>query len=141
MKKCSAFISINFSFIIQMKYTLEQSRVPPELILFFSYVGILFRILSRYTYILSLSSTRMYLELIRRHDGCDICQKTGHLESLSMECTFCNGTGEYTKAAESYMKLHPCQCIYLDRKNCSLCGKKCHHSTSNKPKLIIAPRP
>src|SRR5919202_851464 len=54
MKKCSAFISINFSFIIQMKYTLEQSRVPPELILFFSYVGILFRILSRYTYILFL---------------------------------------------------------------------------------------
>jgi len=75
------------------------------------------------------------LDVIREHDGCAICHKSGRLGSLSTECSFCNGTGEYSGAAESYMKLHPCQCIYLDRKNCSLCGKKCHHSTSNNPKL------
>jgi hypothetical protein len=104
-------------------------------------IGVIFRIFSRYSYILSVSSARMLVDVIREHNGCAICRKTGDLESLSIECSFCNGTGEYNKAAESYMKLHPCQCIYLDRKNCSLCGKKCHHSTSNKPKLIIAPRP
>ncbi len=79
------------------------------------------------------------MDVILNHDGCIICQKTGRVESLSTECSFCNGTGEYTKAAESYMKFHPCQCIYQDRKRCSLCGKKCHHDTHNKPKLIIAP--
>jgi len=81
------------------------------------------------------------MDVILSHKGCIICQKTGILELLSTGCSFCNGTGEYTKAAESYMKSHPCQCIYQDRRNCSLCGKKCHHTTNNKPKLIIAPRP
>jgi len=75
------------------------------------------------------------MDVILDHDGCMVCQNTGHLESISIGCTFCNGTGEYTRAAESYMKFHPCQCIYEDRRSCSLCGKACHHGTNNKPKL------
>ena len=107
---------------------------------FFSDLYSIFRIFSRYPYILSVSSIRMQMDVILNHNGCIICQKTGHLEPLSIGCPFCNGTGEYTKAAESYMKSHPCQCIYEDRRNCSLCGKKCHHATNNKPKLMISPR-
>ena len=107
---------------------------------FFSDIYGIFRIFSRYSYILSVSSIRMQMDVILNPNGCIVCQNTGHLESLSMGCPFCNGTGEYTKAAESYMKSHPCQCIYEDRRNCSLCGKKCHHATNTKPKLIISPR-
>jgi len=75
------------------------------------------------------------MDVILNQKGCIICQNTGRLEALSIGCSFCNGTGEYTKAAESYMKSHPCQCIYYDRRSCRLCGKKCHHATNNKPKL------
>jgi hypothetical protein len=61
---------------------------------------------------------------------CAVCKGT------SAKCVFCNGTGEYTKIAETYMKSHICQCIMLDRKNCPLCQKKCHHNTPNRPKLL-----
>jgi hypothetical protein len=37
------------------------------------------------------------------------------------------------------MKVHICQCIFLDRKNCPLCGKKCHHNTPNRPRILISP--
>ncbi len=70
---------------------------------------------------------------------CPVCFGKGAIEITDSDCPFCNGTGEFTKAAESYMKSHICQCVFLDRKNCPLCGKKCHHNTPNRPRILIAP--
>ena len=73
---------------------------------------------------------------------CSICNGTRYIDSWrKVECYFCNGTGEYTKAAESFMKAHPCQCVHSDRKNCSLCKQKCHHSSNNKPKVLFVKSP
>ena len=72
-------------------------------------------------------------------EKCAVCKGNGTIELLDSQCAFCNGTGEYTKSAESYMNSHICQCIILDRKVCSLCGQKCHHDTPNKPKVLIGP--
>jgi hypothetical protein len=73
---------------------------------------------------------------------CLVCDSKGYINSWrNVECCFCNGTGENTKAAESFMKIHPCQCIDLDRKNCPLCKLKCHHSTNNKPKVLVVKSP
>lgn len=71
--------------------------------------------------------------------NCPVCSGKGAIEITDSDCPFCNGTGEFTKAAESYMKSHICQCVFLDRKNCPLCGKKCHHNTPNRPRILIAP--
>jgi len=98
-----------------------------------------------HSYIAFDSATDLATE--RTADGdngshCPICDGTGHLDTWrTVTCPFCNGTAEHTKAAESFMKVHPCQCIYSDRENCPLCKQKCHHSTSNKPKLEIATPP
>lgn len=70
---------------------------------------------------------------------CPICKGTGVIALLNSSCSFCNGTGEYTKLADSYFKTHTCQCVLLDRKTCPLCGKKCHHDTPNKPKIELNP--
>ena len=70
---------------------------------------------------------------------CPVCFGRGAIEITDSDCPFCNGTGEFTKAAESYMKSHICQCVFLDRKNCPLCGKRCHHSTPNRPKILLTP--
>jgi len=70
---------------------------------------------------------------------CAVCNGKGKIELLDTPCSFCNGTGEYTKSAESYLKSHICQCIFLDRVTCPLCGKKCHHDTPNKPKILLGP--
>jgi RecJ-like exonuclease len=72
-------------------------------------------------------------------EHCPVCSGKGTIEITDSQCPFCNGTGERTRAAESYMKVHICQCIFLDRKNCPLCGKKCHHNTPNRPKILISP--
>ena len=72
-------------------------------------------------------------------ESCPVCKGRGSIELLDSQCPFCNGTGEFTKAGESYMKSHICQCIMLDRKVCPLCGKKCHHNTPNRPKVLIGP--
>ena len=72
-------------------------------------------------------------------ESCPVCKGRGSIELLDSQCPFCNGTGEFTKAGESYMKSHICQCIMLDRKICPLCGKKCHHDTPNRPKVLIGP--
>ena len=55
---------------------------------------------------------------------CVVCKGNGIIKLLGSQCPFCNGTGEYTKSAESYLDSHICQCIFLDRKICPLCGKK-----------------
>ena len=74
-----------------------------------------------------------------KEDSCPVCKGKGSIELLDSQCPFCNGTGEFTKSAYSYMKSHICQCIMLDRKVCPLCGKKCHHDTPNRPKVLIGP--
>jgi len=70
---------------------------------------------------------------------CAVCNGKGKIELLDSSCPFCNGTGEFTKISESYFKSHICQCIFLNRKTCPLCGKKCHHDTPNKPKILLGP--
>jgi RecJ-like exonuclease len=72
--------------------------------------------------------------------GCPVCKGSGTISLLDCPCSFCNGTGEYTKSAESYYNSHICQCVLLDRKQCPLCGKKCHHDTPNKPKIRLSPQ-
>ena len=72
-------------------------------------------------------------------DKCVVCKGNGTIELLGSECPFCNGTGDPNKPAESYLKSHICQCIFLDRKRCPLCGKRCHHDTPNKPKILLSP--
>ena len=72
-------------------------------------------------------------------DFCVVCKGVGIIELLNSECPFCNGTGENSKSAESYLKSHICQCIFLDRKQCPICEKKWHHDTPNRPKVLIDP--
>lgn len=71
--------------------------------------------------------------------ACAVCGGGGRIVLLGSPCPFCNGTGEATRAAESYMKSHPCQCSLYDRKRCPLCGRKCHHDTPNRPKILVGP--
>ena len=72
-------------------------------------------------------------------NGCAVCRGKGIIELLGSQCPFCNGTGDYTKSAKSYLDSHICQCIFLDRKTCPLCEKRCHHDTPNKPKILLGP--
>jgi RecJ-like exonuclease len=72
-------------------------------------------------------------------DICGVCKGNGSIELIDSQCPFCNGTGENSTAAESYLKSHICQCIFLDRKMCPICEKKCHHDTPHRPKIRISP--
>ncbi len=78
-------------------------------------------------------------EFLLTEQKCAVCEGDGSIELLGSQCPFCNGTGEYTKIAESYITSHICQCIFLDRKVCPLCKQRCHHDTPNKPKVLIGP--
>lgn len=69
---------------------------------------------------------------------CAICKGQG-ITLFGEPCSFCRQTGEANNAAESFVRNHTCLCITLDRKNCPVCGKKCHHNTPNRPKLLISP--
>jgi len=51
-------------------------------------------------------------------EKCVVCKGNGTIDLLGSQCPFCNGTGDFTKAAESYLHSHICQCIFLDRKKC-----------------------
>lgn len=66
-------------------------------------------------------------------DVCDFCTAMG----VNNNCVYCNGTNEWNQAAQSYVKNHACQCIFLDRKFCPVCEKICHHDTSSNPKQTI----
>lgn len=66
---------------------------------------------------------------------CVICD--GEKIYLGHPCTYCNGTGEWNQAAESYVKDHICQCINWGRKFCPVCRKLCHHDSSQTPKQVI----
>lgn len=70
-------------------------------------------------------------------DVCDFCK--GVSSDSTNVCVYCNGTGEWNQAAQSYVKNHICQCIVLDRKFCPVCNKACHHDTSLSPKQKIVP--
>lgn len=70
-------------------------------------------------------------------DVCDFCK--GASSDSTNVCVYCNGTGEWNQAAQSYMQNHICQCIVLDRKFCPVCNKACHHDTSLNPKCTIDP--
>lgn len=70
---------------------------------------------------------------------CAMCNGTKMLGNS--DCPYCNGTGEWTQAAESYMKHHICQCINWDRAFCPVCHQRCHHDTTNNPKQTISPGP
>ena len=72
-------------------------------------------------------------------EKCVVCKGHGTIELLNSQCPFCNGTGDFTKAAESYLHSHICQCIFFDRKKCPLCGKICHHDTTNRPDVLVGP--
>lgn len=67
---------------------------------------------------------------------CDFCLGTGK-NFVNESCTYCNSTGEWNQAAQSYVKNHICQCIILDRKFCPVCKKICHHDTTLNPKQVI----
>jgi hypothetical protein len=77
--------------------------------------------------------------LMTEQDLCGVCKGMGIIELLNSPCPFCNETGENSKSAESYLKSHICQCIFLDRKQCPICEKQCHHDTPNRPKVLINP--
>ena len=64
---------------------------------------------------------------------CDMCK------GKNSNCTYCNGTGEWNRAAQAYISNHICQCIVWDRKYCPVCKLKCHHDASGKPKQTIDP--
>jgi len=68
---------------------------------------------------------------------CVICD--GKKTYLGHPCTFCNGTGEWNQASENYLKDHICQCIIWGREFCPVCGKLCHHDSSQTPKQRIVP--
>lgn len=67
---------------------------------------------------------------------CDMCKGSGK-NTFNETCPYCNGTGEWNDVAAAFMKNHICQCIFLDRKFCPVCEKKCHHDSSLSPKQII----
>ena len=77
--------------------------------------------------------------LMAEEKFCVVCKGKGAIELLDSQCPFCNGTGENSKSAESYLLSHICQCIFLDRKMCPICEKKCHHDTPNRPKVLVNP--
>ena len=70
---------------------------------------------------------------------CDFCK--GSKTFSGVDCPYCNGTGEWNNAAQSYMTNHICQCFVFDRKHCPVCNKKCHHGSSLNPKQVIDPGP
>lgn len=74
----------------------------------------------------------------KKENTCDFCKGRG-VAVAGKECVYCNGTGEWNAAAQAYVKNHICQCINWDRRNCPVCMKKCHHSSSQSNKQIIDP--
>ena len=58
-------------------------------------------------------------------DICGVCKGDGTIELIDSQCPF--------------LKSHICQCIFLDRKMCPICEKKCHHDTPHRPKIRISP--
>lgn len=69
---------------------------------------------------------------------CSVCKGTGK-NILEGTCHFCGATGRYNRPAASFLKFHTCYCEKGDRRNCGLCGKKCHHDSTQIPKVICMP--
>lgn len=68
---------------------------------------------------------------------CVICD--GQKIHFGHPCSYCNGTGEWNKAADYYLENHICQCIHWGKKFCPICKKECHHDSSQTPKQRIVP--
>jgi len=68
---------------------------------------------------------------------CVIC--AGEKIFMGHPCSFCNGTGEWNEASESYYNNHVCQCFVWGREFCPICKKKCHHESTASPKQKIVP--
>jgi len=68
---------------------------------------------------------------------CVICE--GTKLHMSHPCSFCNATGEWNAASESFLKDHICQCYVWGREFCPICKKICHHDSTATPKQRIVP--
>ena len=45
---------------------------------------------------------------------CLVCKGDGKIAWTHTSCPFCNETGEYSKASETFLLNHICQCIIID---------------------------
>ena len=70
---------------------------------------------------------------------CEICGTPVSFETNSDICSFCNKIGYSTSNSKDIFERHICKCDTLDRRNCPLCNKPCHHDTSLNPKILISP--
>jgi hypothetical protein len=70
-------------------------------------------------------------------EKCKICNGTRRTHD-NMPCLFCNESGLNNRFAEAFMKNHICLCSQYDRKNCPICRKSCHHSSTLKPRIMIS---
>ena len=70
---------------------------------------------------------------------CEICGGTISSGITNNICSACNGIRESTTTSKGSFEDHISGCINLDRKNCPLCKKPCHHDTSLNPKILISP--
>jgi hypothetical protein len=73
---------------------------------------------------------------------CAVCKGDGIVWAMDNSlCWFCNSTGEFNLAADSFMKSHGCLChLKSEAKHCILCGGTCHHSTDHRIVVRIDPR-
>jgi hypothetical protein len=73
--------------------------------------------------------------MISEYPKCAICR--GEKDNFFGDhCHFCNNSGKWNPAAESFMKYHTCYCQKGDRKTCDLCGKRCHHDCSLRAMVL-----
>lgn len=70
---------------------------------------------------------------------CEICGCIIYPKSTYTLCSSCAIIKKFKKTSKDSIADHICGCINLDRKNCPLCNKPCHHDTSLNPKILISP--
>ena len=70
---------------------------------------------------------------------CEICGGIVSSGTTSNVCLSCTIIRESRSASKEFLADHICGCINLDRKNCPLCKRPCHHDTSLNPKILISP--
>ena len=70
---------------------------------------------------------------------CEICGGEVFSGTTETKCSSCASIREYKATSKDSIADHICGCINLDRKNCPLCKKPCHHDTSLNPKVLISP--
>ena len=70
---------------------------------------------------------------------CAVCNGKGKIELLILHVLFVMALENLQKfqkviSSHTYVNVY-----FLNRKTCPLCGKKCHHDTPNKPKILLGP--